>query len=141
MPKLQPTEADFSKWFRKNYKGWCERVEPAMGMNPGFPDLLALTPATLLPIELKIGTIEDDVLWCSEIRPTQIAWHRNFANHGSESVFVIGVWNGKWLPYIFDGTLAANWDRTGFKIGVEAHPLIGDLETSVASFMSDTMGI
>ena len=113
-----------------------------MGMNPGFADLLALTPSGFLPIELKIGTIdENNVLWCSEIRPAQIAWHRNLANHGGDSVFVVGVWAGKWNAYIFESTISPEWDRTGFKIDSEAYPLLDDLETSVASFMADTMGL
>lgn len=144
MKKIQPNEKDFSKWFRNNYQGWVERVEPALGVNPGFPDLLCLTPTGLLPVELKIGTVEDGVLWTSEIRPAQIAWHRNFADAGAESIFVVGVWQGEWKAFVFDGTKAPQWHLEGFRIGVDAFPLSDSregLETALAGFITDWYGV
>lgn len=126
MKKIQPNEHDFRKWFIANYDGWCQRVEIAPGMNPGFPDLLLLTPSGLIPCELKIGTLSDDVLWSSEIRPSQISWHTNIALAGGTSMFAIGIWSqqssdvGHWRVFLVDGVYSNQWEEKGFTIGLEA---------------------
>lgn len=118
MKKIQPNESDFSRIIRDSFDGWVERVEPGRGSNPGFPDLIALLPSGLEFIELKCATVEDGVLWPSEIRPAQIAWHKRIADSGYRSLFLCGVWMGdRFAAYAFDGLSAAHYETTGFRIG------------------------
>ena len=144
MAQIQPNEQKFNKWFRKNYDGWCKRVEPAMGMDPGFPDLVCLTPSGAIFCELKIGSIVDDVLWCSEVRPSQIAWHTELANAGGMSCFAVGVWqDGQWRVFLFDGVFASQWETSGFELGFEAHEIENPakLYDGVAEFVADYLEV
>lgn len=144
MAQIQPNEQKFNKWFRKSYDGWCKRVEPAMGMDPGFPDLVCLTPSGLLPVELKIGHVdENNVLWCSEIRPSQIAWHLELERAGGMSCFAVGVWqNDNWRVFMFDSVFAPQWEASGFELGFEAKEINpAKLYDGVAEFVADYLEV
>lgn len=140
--KIKP-EDQFSLAFRDAFSGWIERVEKARGMTDGFPDLVALLPSGILPIELKVGSVIDGILWSDEVRPSQIRWHHNFSTHGGTSIFVVGVWSGnEWQAYAFDGMLARFWESTGFKIGDVAYQLdMSNLNESLTNFLFDQLGV
>lgn len=142
MKKIQPAEKEFSKWFRQNFDGWCERVEPSLGVASGFPDLLCLMPSGLLPVELKIGSLIDGVVWSSEIRPSQISWHRNFANKGGSSCVAVGVWQGRWRLFMVNGVDCSVWNSEGFPeaslaIEIDAKNLFA----SLAEYQNDYLEI
>lgn len=105
--------------------GWFSQLHPGMSSDFGIPDLLtAVDSVGILPTELKIGSIEDNVtLWSSSIRPSQIAWHTRLTEHGYPSSILIGVPSGKsWRIFIVEGCLAANVKK-GLKIGSEAREI------------------
>jgi hypothetical protein len=110
------SEAAFSKFVCDNYDLWHERIEPSRGMHVGIPDLLLMThDFGIVPTELKIGTLSDNRLWTSEVRPAQIQWHNNFAlknqETGAMSAFLVGVPSGKaWRVFAFNGLLANQWE-------------------------------
>lgn len=118
MKKIQPNEHDFRNAVLDAFNGWVKRVEKARGMGDGFPDLVLLLPSGLALCELKIGTIEDNILWTKEVRPSQIQFHRELANAGGQSFFLVGVWCGDhWRAFAFDGVSARQWEMTGFEVG------------------------
>lgn len=115
---INPIEADYSKFIRDNFDGWVERVERGRGMNDGYPDLSMLLPSGLELVELKVGSVVDGVLWCEEVRPSQISFHHRLADNGGRSFFLVGVWVGDgWRSFAFDGTLARHWETTGYRVG------------------------
>ena len=114
--KIQPAEKQFSKWFRENFNGWCERIEPSPGMNPGIPDLVLMTDLGICWAELKIASIIDGVLWSNPIRASQISWHINYhqKNRGRQplSVFVFGVWSATtWKVFAASGSACMAWEN------------------------------
>lgn len=129
--KIQPNEHDFRRWFLSEFDGWCDRVEIAMGMNPGFPDLLTMLDVGLVPIELKIASLSDGRLWSKEIRPAQIAWHHRFYldNRGRQplSLIVFGVWSSdRWRVFAVEGCFADRWED-GFALD---DPELAELSTA-----------
>lgn len=143
--KIQPNEHDFRNWFLDNFDGWCDRVEIALGMNPGFPDLLAMLDIGLVPIELKIACLDDGRLWSKEVRPSQIAWHRRFYhdNRGRQplSLFLFGVWStDRWRAFAVEGCFADRW-KDGFPLSdpplveLSARDITESLERVAADWM------
>lgn len=136
------SEAKFSKYIQNNYDLWNTRIEPSKGMDAGIPDLLLMTQDFgIIPTEIKIGTLSDDKLWCSEIRPSQIQWHKSFAvkNKGinTASVFLVGVPHSgtKWRTFAFKGVISDQWEN-GFDFNqiTELNPI--DLSYSFEEFVS-----
>lgn len=136
----QPLEEDFRKDFIKQYTGWIERIEPGLGMNPGIPDLIAMTDIGLVWIELKVGSLVENVLYTEEIRPAQVSWHFRFHNKNKGrcpvTLVATGVWTGKsWRVFVIEGDKIMNWEE-----GFETHnlkelrfqELTEDLETFVS---------
>jgi len=116
--KINPTEDDFSHAVRDAFDGWTNRLEKGRGTQEGLPDLCILLPSGLEMAELKVGSLIDGVLWTEEVRPSQIAWHRELADHGGRSFFLVGVWCGDhWRAFAFDGISARYWETTGYKVG------------------------
>jgi len=116
--KTNPIESDFSAAVQDAFDGWSQRVERGRGMRDGFPDLVFLMPSGLELCELKIGSLIDDVLWSEEVRPSQIQFHHELADHGGQSFFLVGVWCGdKWRAFAFDGSVARHWEMTGYVPG------------------------
>jgi hypothetical protein len=145
-----PIEDDFSAAVRKAYSGWIERVEKAKGTTEGFPDLVLLMPSGLELAELKVGSVIDGVLWCNEVRPSQIRFHTDLANKGGRSFFLAGVWKGgesrkfnepsNWSAYAFDSILARHWHETGFKVGETAFEIdMMDLNQSLTDFVFEQL--
>lgn len=102
--------------------GWYSQLHPGLSSDVGIPDLLtAVDSMGILPVELKIGSIEaGNLLWSSAIRPTQIAWHTRLTQHGYLSCIMIGVPEGKtWRVFAIDG-MDANKVRDGFIIDKDA---------------------
>lgn len=136
-----PIEDDFSQSVRDSFDGWIQRVEKGRGMNDGFADLVALLPQGLMPIELKIGSVIDNILWSDEVRPSQISWHHKLANEGGTSMFLVGVWSGdRWRAYAFDGSLARHWDLTGFEVGQTCFEIdMNNLYQSLSDFVFEQL--
>lgn len=90
-------ERQFQRWFVKEWQrtgGWVENVHPSFGTKTGIPDVFVLVAKLLVPIEIKVGTIESGVLEVSEIRPAQIRWSRKFSSHGGCCGLIAGVRRG-----------------------------------------------
>lgn len=84
-------ESEFKTWFRANWDSWLESYEPRRGSGVGIPDLQIVVGGRLVPIELKVGTIEDGLVFTKEVRPDQIGWHRRLGTFGVKSWFVVGI--------------------------------------------------
>lgn len=113
---------NFIKDCIKSEGGWVTQLHPGMGSDFGIPDLMtAVESVGLLPLELKIGSIEENrTVWSSTIRPSQIRWHTELTGHGYLSAVLIGVPLGKtWRVFAVDG-LKANKAKDGFVIGEDA---------------------
>jgi len=111
------TESDFKKWFRKHWSGWIESYEPRRGSGVGIPDIQVVVGGRIVPIELKIGTIKDGVLYPREVRPAQIVWHKKLNDAGVGSILLIGVYDlvaDDFDACLVDGTYMKNW-RNGYK--------------------------
>ena len=103
-------ELEFKRWFRGKLAAagvWSEAFEPTRGTSVGTPDCLVLfgkdtggiNPSIF--VELKVGKIEGDKLFVTEIRASQYSWHKHFQYFGGISCFAVGVKNGKdWDIYI-----------------------------------------
>ena len=111
------TESEFKQWFRKQWLGWVESYEPRRGSGIGIPDLQIVASGRIVPIELKIGTIKDDILYPREIRPAQVAWHRKLNEAGVASILLIGVYDlaaDNFVACAVDAQHMRNW-RNGYK--------------------------
>ena len=139
--KIQPDERAFQKWVKQNFLGWQTQLHPGLGSDVGIPDLLLLTPSGYLPVEIKIGMIEDGILWSKEIRPAQIKWHTGVANAGGDSIFLIGVWSGSyWRAFVVSGADCRLWDNPGYKIGIDAIEINPDsLTTGIYDYVYDVL--
>lgn len=120
----------------KSEGGFVTQIHPGIGSDSGLPDLMTgLDSIGLLPMELKIGTINDTrTIKCSAIRPSQIRWHTELTSHGYLSSILIGVSTGKtWRIFVVSGIHASNV-RHGFIIGNDAKEIdhryfLSDLDT------------
>ena len=131
------SERDFQNWIKKNWSGWLTQIHPGLSSDVGIPDLIVGTAQGLLPAEVKLGMVDDGVLWCSEVRPAQIAWHKKLADGGYNSVLLVGVPSGdSWRCFSVDAALARFWHETGWKVGEVAHELDArDLYQSLTDFV------
>lgn len=141
-----PSEREFQTWFKENWNGWLSQLHPGQGSDVGIPDLLLGTSSGILPAEVKIGFVEeaDDarpVVWCSEVRPAQIVWHKKLADHGFNSILLIGCWCGNdWRVFAVDAINARFFDSVGFAVGQVAFELDPKaLEDSLADFVFEQM--
>ena len=102
------SEAAFQRALIKAYDGWAEGVHPTNGMKTGVPDTLFLDPHdVLVPIELKVGKVENGKLVVKEIRPAQRRWARKFRKAGGKSGFLVGVPIGRhWVPFLLPWEVA-----------------------------------
>lgn len=120
----QNNERAFQRYIRDTVSkegGWSSGLHPGLGSDVGIPDLLLATDfCGILPTELKVGTIDYNILKSSAIRPSQISWHLRLTNHGQLSCILIGVpEKARWRVFAVDG-IFANKVRDGFVIGKEA---------------------
>lgn len=110
-PTSERALQNFVKDLIKSEGGYYTQLHPGIGSDTGIPDLIVGTDAVnFLPVELKIGTIENQTMvWSSSVRPTQIAWHTRTTSHGYPSSILIGVpTNGTWRLFIVHGALASS---------------------------------
>ena len=84
-------ENDFKRWVKANWLGWSETYEPRKGSGVGIADMQFLVNGQLLPVELKVGRINYDMLYIDEVRPDQIGWHFRLNKAGGKSIFLIAV--------------------------------------------------
>lgn len=140
----QTNERAFQNFVKDSIKkegSWVSQLHPGLGSDIGIPDLITATESVnLLPMELKIGSIEDNkILWSSAIRPSQIAWHVNLTSHGYPSSILVGVpVNKTWRIFIVDGSLAAGC-RDGWLIGKDARELdVRFFTTEIDAWADDT---
>lgn len=90
-------EAFFSKLITESTPQSITRIEPGVGMHPGFPDLLVhddRMPNRFLPVEVKLGRINAGVVTTTKIRPAQLKWHKDWIAAGQRSAFAIGIDDG-----------------------------------------------
>jgi hypothetical protein len=122
------SEREFQNFIKDTLKQqgcWSSQLHPGLGSDVGIPDLLtACDSVGIVPIELKIGTVENNtIVWSSTVRPSQVAWHYKVTSHGWPSAVLIGVPVGKsWDVYIVEGS-KANMVRDGLHIGKDTHKL------------------
>jgi len=112
-------ESDFKKWVRKNWPWWVESYEPRRGTGIGIPDLQIVVGGRLVPVELKMGEFHNGKLITREVRPAQIAWHREINSYGIRTVLLVGAYDfGKeeWRAYPIDARRINDW-RNGFEVG------------------------
>lgn len=88
-------ELRFKRWFRDSFKGWSEAYEPRRGAGNGIPDLQLLIDRALVPIELKVGYTDNDMIYVYEVQPSQVSWHIQFWRAGGVARFVVGIPDGK----------------------------------------------
>lgn len=139
--KIALQERDVKRWIRDNYNGWVDSVEFAPGGSNGAPDLILGVMKLYVPMELKVGLIEERykapessgnmVLKVpkEKVRASQVRWHREFAKMGLVSLIAVGVpvfksfsiclMPGRLLPALMseEGTqayLIASLDPEGF---------------------------
>lgn len=147
---INPIEENFSHAVRSAFNGWVERVEKARGTTDGFPDLVFLMPSGFELCELKTASLIDGVLWSDEVRPSQIRFHHDLANHGGKSFFLAGVWVGgesnrfddpaNWKAFAFDGLIARHWEETGFEVGQTCFEIdLDNLNQSLADFIFEQL--
>lgn len=111
------SESDFKKWLRNNWSGWIESYEPRRGTGIGIPDVQIVVHGKLVPVELKVGTIRDGILYPKEIRPPQIIWHKRLNDAGVKSLLMIGVYDlvaDDFDVCLVDAEYMRNW-RHGYK--------------------------
>jgi len=109
--ELVMNESEFKRWVKANWYGWIESYEPRRGTGVGIPDLQLLIGGRLVPCELKVGRIADDLLYVNEIRADQTGWHHRFNKAGGSSIFLIGV-GDKQKPeriFVFDAPAVRSW--------------------------------
>lgn len=107
-------ENQFREWVRRRWNGWISSYEPRRGSTIGIPDLQIVVARTIVPIELKVGTIVGDELFTHDIRGAQIQWHRALREAGGRSFFLVGESSvaNKATPdhvFIFDGDHAEKY--------------------------------
>jgi len=67
----------------------------------GVPDLQYMNDGFLIPVEAKLGWLENGLLRSKEIRGVQIGWHEMFRRAGGQSLVIVGVPAGKkWDGYV-----------------------------------------
>lgn len=123
MPR-QNSETQFKRAIIDSYDGFVSRIEYGRGGDSGFPDLVLGTIDGWLPAEVKIGTIEDGVLWTSNIRPSQLKFARESSAAGFPAIFLVGIQDAtKWRCFGFNAVLANQFDSIGFAIGKDCFEL------------------
>jgi hypothetical protein len=103
------TETEFKRWFRRQFIGWSETYEPRHGSAIGMPDVQVLFWGGLLPLELKLGYIENDQLFIHRLRPIQVGWHIRFMQAGGVARLVVGVKQSSHRPGKEWSALAPPW--------------------------------
>lgn len=88
-------ELKFKRWFRDKFKGWSEAYEPRRGGGNGIPDIQLLIDRMVVPVELKVGYTDNDMLYVYEIEPSQVSWHIQFWRAGGVANIVVGIPSGK----------------------------------------------
>lgn len=100
-------EKQFKTWFVKNWDGWVSSYEPRKGGTVGIADLQILVKGRLVPIELKVGELVDNLtrerplLKTERVRPAQIKWHYDLAKAGGISFVLVGVGQGDEPEHMF----------------------------------------
>jgi hypothetical protein len=128
------TESEMKVWLKNNWDGWIETYEPRIGSGIGIPDVQVVVDRAIIPIELKLAKIEDEMLFSSPIRPSQIAWHRRLSEFQVPSLFLFGVGKTSKKPDRLFASMAgpiANWE-TGLSI-----ENLRELPTSKKGFSSE----
>lgn len=124
-----PSETDYKKSFRASYGGWTSAVEPGRGSDTGAADLLVLVGQRIVPVELKLGHMQDNGFVAFHnpgIRASQVQWHWSLAQAGGFSLLAAGEWDygrKEWRTFFFWGENLADWRNGLVPIG-EATPEI-----------------
>lgn len=125
-------ETEFKKWFRRNWSGWIESYEPRRGSGVGIPDIQIAVAGRIVPIELKVGTLdENDVLWIDEIRPDQIGWHRRASESGIYTQFLVGVYEEGVLDAV---VFVDQFEIKNWKKGIKDHFVIANFRSRMDYF-------
>lgn len=125
-------ETEFKKWFRRNWSGWIESYEPRRGSGVGIPDIQIAVSGRIVPIELKVGTLDDDdVLWIDEVRPDQIGWHKRAAEAGIYTQFLVGVYEEGVLDAV---VFVDQLEIKDWKKGIKDHFVIANFRSRLDHF-------
>lgn len=126
-------ERKFQKFVKTKWNGYSIQLHPGIGSDVGIPDLFLGYSSGLIPCELKIGSLSDNFLRTTEVRPSQIAWHFRHANAGYESIFLVGVPQpeNNWRLFVIDGLTIQGWDSDGFEINKDT------FEINIQNFQSE----
>lgn len=123
------SESDFRNWFRDRWEGWIETYEPRHGSGVGIADIQIVCHNKLVPIELKVGTIDNQIVRPEKFRGVQIGWHRRLNDAGVPSGFLVGCPtdlvrgnSDRFLAFWVDPWDAVDW-LAGFEIGIKARPV------------------
>ena len=128
---------EFKPWVRSNWKGWSEAYEPRRGGGTGIADIqILMGDGRLVPIELKVGEVKQDVLWCKDVRPDQLGWHNRFQFHGGKSFFLVGCGSIKRLSiYAVKLQCMLDW-KTGLGSGCKHEINVNDFTLDLALYIN-----
>ena len=134
-------EAQFKSWFRDNWDGWLSSYEPRRGGTVGIADLQILVKGRLVPVELKVGAIQNNMLFCKEIRAAQVKWHRDLYKAGGYSVLAVGVGEEKTPDrlLIFNGSQAGML-QSAFRFRESEEIGVDNFSSNLHNFLAFRMG-
>lgn len=124
------SEADFRSWFRDRWAGWLESYEPRHGSGIGIADIQIVVAGKLVPIELKVGSLQDDRVYAQKVRGVQIGWHKRLNDAGVFTGFLVGCPQNHNAPVLsrFSVFWIDPWDivdwQKGFDVDVAARKVI-----------------
>lgn len=121
-------ESEFKKWFRNNTPYWVESYEPRRGGGVGIPDIQIGVEGVLIPIELKVGRVDENhICWTEEVRADQIGWHRCAAEAMIPTLMCVGIAMPKnqWQMIWVDGIDMRLW-KAGYEINSRVAKVCND---------------
>jgi len=108
-------------------------VEPARGGDTGAADLLVLVGQRIVPIELKLGHMQENGFVAFHnpgIRPAQIQWHWALSQAGGFSLLAAGQWDYEakaWTTYFLQADNLADWRNGLVPIADTNHGSLSEL--------------
>lgn len=144
--RMAKNERDFQTWIKKQFDSagvFYSQCHPGLSADSGLPDLFVLCDVGLIPVELKIGTVEDGKrLWTSSVRPSQVRWHSALNSAGGCSVLLVGVWCGdRWQTACVDALYITQFED-GFEFGQECEWLDHEsLATALNDFVDESVSL
>lgn len=100
---------------------WSCAYETTRGSSVGYPDVqILIDELKLLPVELKVGFVDDDRLRSKEIRPSQISWHHEFRKAGGKAIILVCTGN----PSKMDAWAIPSTDRKVTSQHKQGWPLV-----------------